>query len=79
MLLQIRDFIERQHVASTQQMAREFHVDEQALLPMLNIWLQQRVIERCEENTGCKSACMRCKTKGPVFYRIAPHWIESRV
>ena len=69
MLLQIRDFIQREAVASTQQMAREFQVDEQALLPMLDIWVRKGAIEQCQENTGCKSACTRCKTNGPVFYR----------
>ena len=31
MLLQLRDFIQREGVVSTQQLAREFRLDEQAL------------------------------------------------
>lgn len=69
MLLQIRDFIRESQVASTQQMARAFHVDEQALQPMLDIWVRKGVIERCHEETACASACKRCKTNGPVFYQ----------
>lgn len=70
MLLQIRDFIQREQVASTQQLAREFNLDEQALQPMLDIWINKGVIERCQEKTECQSACARCKTNAPVFYQI---------
>ena len=45
MLLQIRDFIQREQVASTQQLAREFHIDEKALQPMLDIWVNKGVIK----------------------------------
>ncbi len=68
MLLNIRDFIQREHVTSTQQLSREFHVDEQALQPMLDIWVRKGVIKRCHETAGCQSACLRCKTNAPVFY-----------
>lgn len=70
MLLQIHDFIQREQVVSTQQLAREFHVDEQALLPMLDIWVNKGAIEICQEKAGCHSPCSRCKTNAPVFYRF---------
>ncbi|HBI21421.1 MAG TPA: hypothetical protein DDY37_02355 [Legionella sp.] len=70
MLLQIRDFIRQSEVASTQQMAREFHVDEEALQPMLDIWVRKGMIEKCHEKAACASACMRCKTHVPVFYQV---------
>ena len=70
MLLHIRDFIQREQVASTQQLAREFCIDEQALQPMLEIWVSKGVIERCQEKAGCQSACSRCKTNAPVFYQM---------
>ncbi len=69
MLLQIRDYIQREQVASTQQLAREFHIDELALQPMLDIWLSKGAIEKCQEKAGCQSACSRCKTNAPVFYQ----------
>lgn len=68
MLLQIRDFIQREQVASTQQLSREFRIDEQALQPMLDIWVSKGVIKPCEDKAGCQSACARCKTNAPVFY-----------
>ena len=70
MLLQIRDFIRQSEVVSTQQMAREFHLDEQALQPMLDIWVRKGMIEKCHEKAACESACMRCKTHVPVFYQV---------
>ena len=71
MLLQIRDYIQREQVASTQQLAREFRIDEQALQPMLDIWVKKGVIEQCQEKAGCQSTCSRCKTDAPVFFRYS--------
>ena len=68
MLLLIRDYIHREQVVSTQQLAREFHIDEEALQPMLDIWVKKGVIKPCQETTGCQSTCSGCKTKAPVFY-----------
>lgn len=70
MLLQIRDFIRRSGVASTQQLAREFHMDETALQPMLDIWMHKGIIRQCHEKTACQSGCFRCGTTGPVFYQF---------
>ena len=71
MLLQIRDYFLREQVASTQQLAREFHLDEQALQPMLDVWMRKGFIKPCQqESPGCQSACARCKTNPPVFYMI---------
>jgi len=71
MLLQIREFIQREQVVSTQQLAREFHIDEQALQPMLAIWVAKGVIEKCHEKAACQSSCFRCKTNAPVFYQYS--------
>lgn len=68
MLLNIRDFIQRERVVSTQQLSREFHIDEQALQPMLDIWVRKGMIKPCQDKTGCQSACLRCKVNSPIFY-----------
>ena len=70
MLLQIRDFIHREQVVSTQQLTREFHLDEHALQPMLDIWVSKGVIRQCLEKVACKSRCFRCNTAAPVFYQF---------
>lgn len=68
MLLQIRDFIRQQQVVSTQQLAREFQLDEQALQPMLDVWVRHGVIRQCQEKPGCQKSCFRCAATAPRFY-----------
>lgn len=69
MLLQIRDFIHREQVVSTQQLTREFQVDEQALQPMLDIWIRKGVIRQCQDKASCQSSCFRCSKKVPMYYQ----------
>lgn len=69
MLLQILDFIQREQMVSTQQLTREFHVDEQALQPMLAIWIKKGLIKPCEEKVACQSSCFRCNPNAPVYYQ----------
>lgn len=70
MLLQIRDFIRQAGVVSTQQLTREFHIDEQALQPMLDVWIKKDVIRRCPQpqKSACQSRCFRCNQNAPVYY-----------
>lgn len=69
MLLQIRDYIRRERIASNQQLAREFRIDAQALQPMLEVWLRKGVIACCQEKSPCQSRCFKCKTQPPVYYQ----------
>lgn len=68
MLLQIRDFINREGIVSTQQLTREFHVDLTALQPMLDLWLRKGAIRKCQERANCQSTCFKCRTS-PEYYR----------
>lgn len=70
MLLQIRDFIRHQGVVSTQQLAREFCLDLAALKPMLQLWVNKGVIQKCQEKNGCKSACFKCQAP-PEYYQYS--------
>lgn len=69
MLLQIRDYICRQGVVSTQQLTREFHVDLSALQPMLNLWVDRGVIRQAQEKASCQSACFKCNSQPPQYYQ----------
>lgn len=72
MLLQIRDYMRAEKVASNQQLAREFRLDLTALQPMLDVWLHKGVIIRCNASGACKSACsFRCRAQSPVYYEYA--------
>lgn len=68
MLLQIRDFIIKQGLVSTQQLTREFHLDLSALQPMLTIWINKGVIQKCQEKAQCQSSCFKCHV-GPEYYK----------
>jgi hypothetical protein len=71
MLLQIRDYLLRERVASNQQIAREFLLDLQALQPMLDLLLRKKVIVNCQEKTSCKSSCFKCKPQSIEYYRLS--------
>ncbi|CCD06876.1 conserved protein of unknown function [Legionella pneumophila subsp. pneumophila] len=68
MLLQIRDFIYREGVVSTQQLSREFHLDLTALQPMLDLWVRKGAIRKCQGGANCKTACFKCRTP-PDYYQ----------
>ncbi|GGI88977.1 FeoC-like transcriptional regulator [Legionella impletisoli] len=68
MLIQIRDYIIKHGMVSTQQLTRFFHMDEQALLPMLTLWVSKGVIRPCQTQTGCQTRCFRCKVNAPLYY-----------
>ena len=69
MLLQIRDFISREGVVSTQQLAREFHLDLPALQPMLDVWVKKGAIKKFQEQVNCQSSCFKCKNQAPDYYQ----------
>jgi hypothetical protein len=68
MLLQIRNYICRERVVSSQQLSREFQVDLAALQPMLEVWINKGVISKCTQDNQCKSSCFKCRTP-PDYYQ----------
>lgn len=60
MLLQIRDFIRKHGFISKDQLLREFMIAEDALEPMLAIWLERKIIREWQEGE-CKNPCMKCR------------------
>lgn len=68
MLLQLKEFIRREKIVSTQQLLREFSLDLQALLPMLECWVRKGIIGKCLTRTNCKSSCFRCDKEGVEYY-----------
>ena len=68
MLLKLRDYIQRKRVVSTQQLAREFCVDEQALEPMLAFWVRKGSIQRCQDSATCER-CAGCTPNTIIYYQ----------
>lgn len=81
MLLEIRDYICRERVVSTQQLTREFHLDLAALQPMLDLWVRKGAIRKCQEQANCQSTCFKCRTQPPEYYTWAldkvGHWTKT--
>jgi len=71
MLLEIRDYLRREQIASNQQIAREFGLDLQALQPMLELWLRKGVIESLQPQAACRSRCLRCNSQPLVYYQFS--------
>jgi hypothetical protein len=69
MLLQIRDYICRAGVVSTQQLTREFHLDLSALQPMLDLWVNKGIIRKFQDKINCQSTCFKCRTQPPEYYQ----------
>lgn len=72
MLVQIRDYIHREGVVSTQQLCREFHLDLPALQPMLDIWVKKGSIKKCQEKADCQSSCFKCRVQSLDYYQRSP-------
>jgi hypothetical protein len=70
MLLQLRNFMQRMRIFSTQQLTREFGVDLPTLQPMLDFWIKKGMVELCLEASTCQSSCLGCKKKAPKFYQF---------
>ncbi|MFT4059038.1 MAG: FeoC-like transcriptional regulator [Legionella sp.] len=69
MLLQIRDYICHQGTVSIQQLTREFHLELQALQPMLDMWVRKGVIRKWQEKANCQSTCFKCQVQTLDYYQ----------
>lgn len=68
MLLQVLDFIKQQGMVNTQQLTRHFKIDEQALQPMLELWVKKGMIRPCQQAIHCQSSCFKCRINAPGYY-----------
>lgn len=70
MLLALLDFIKKSHCVSLEQLSREFHVDEDALSPMLEKWVAKGVVKSYYQALKCARRCTSCKVNRLVFYQF---------
>ena len=68
MLLQLRDFLKREKLASNQQMARTFHLDMSALEPMLEMLVRKGEFHYAAAPSSCKRRCVKCSPGTVVYY-----------
>jgi len=70
-LRDIKKFIDSQRVVSLQQLARHFHTNADALLPMLDIWQRKGVIRQCANSQlTCKKSCGGCQPNNMYFESV---------
>lgn len=77
MLLQIREYIAREGVVSTQQLSRAFHMDLAALQPLLDLWVRKGAIAKCQEKENCQSSCFKCRDKAPEYYQFLTDYLPK--
>lgn len=70
MLLQIRDYINREQLVSTKQLMREFKVDYSALQPMLDLWVKKGVIAKHVNAQTCRSPCFKCRVPAEYYQSL---------
>lgn len=57
MLLKVLDIIRRENVVSLKRLASILRVDEAALQPMLDVWIQKGTIRFLTTNMSCQRHC----------------------
>ena len=67
MLLQLCEHLRSVDEASVQQLARVFHLDEQALQPMLDLCVKRGIIIESSQVGNCKQVCGGCGQKGVIY------------
>ncbi len=65
MLLKVLDYFKKHGLVSTQQLCRTFRIEETALKPILDIWVQKGCIKPCQKTAACQTRCIKCQ---PVSY-----------
>lgn len=70
MLLQIHKFLQREKIASNQQIARTFHISMSALEPMMQQGVRQGVFHKIQESSNCKKGCGQCSSNEIVYYQL---------
>ena len=75
MLLQLRDFIQREKHVSRQQVARFLQMDEGALQPLLDFLVKKGIIKLMDDNAPCKSQCRGCSSN--IIYYVFVQIKES--
>ena len=70
MLLELRNYIQRHHIVSNEQLSREFRIAAEALAPMLDIWINKGLIRKANPKENCGSSCKSCHTTRIDYYEL---------
>lgn len=60
MLMRLRDYVKKQGRVSLTQISREFQIDEEALIPMMEFWTRKKLMTVTQGQVDCKG-CRKCE------------------
>lgn len=69
MLLALLEYIKKGQCVSLEQLSREFRVAEDALQPMLELWIHKKMIQPYYQTLKCASKCTSCQVSKLVYYQ----------
>ena len=67
-LAELRNYIQQRQQVSLADIINHFDVDEQAVRPMLEVWINKGKIHRKMSTASCGSSCSQCQTASTEFY-----------
>ena len=68
MLPALLEYIKKDQCVSIEQLSRAFHIDADALFPMLDKWVSKGTIQSYERTT-CGRQCRSCQPRKLVYYQ----------
>ena len=71
-LTQIRDYLRQKGQAPLRDMALEFGMDQDALRPLLEQWVNKGKVEKLPSGTSCGGGCHSCAPETVEIYQ----WID---
>ena len=71
-LAQLRDYIKQRQQVSLADIILHFDVDEDAVRPMLEVWINKGKIHRRMATASCGSSCHQCQSATPEIYYWGP-------
>ena len=72
-LTQVRDYLKQKGQAPLRDMALEFGIDQDALRPIVELWITKGKVVKLPEGSACGGGCNSCEPQTIELYQ----WIDS--
>ena len=72
-LTQVRDYLKQKGQAPLRDMALEFGIDQDALRPIVELWITKGKVVKLPEGSACGGGCNGCEPQTIELYQ----WIDS--
>jgi len=72
-LTQVRDYLKQKRQAPLRDMALEFGIDQDALRPIVELWITKGKVVKLPEGSACGGGCNSCEPQTIELYQ----WIDS--